>query len=106
MRTLFRWYLSKPILLRIIAAVVLGSAAGIALWYVSVATGRPVALRAMPWISPFGMVLVNMLKMIVIPVIFFSLIVGAANLPIRRFGAIGMKVIGWYLFTSLLAAVV
>ena len=66
MRTLLRWYTSKPILLRIIAAVLIGSAAGIVLWYISASTGNPVATKAMPWISPFGMVLVNMLKMIVI----------------------------------------
>jgi Na+/H+-dicarboxylate symporter len=106
MRALFRWYISKPILLRIIAAVLIGSAAGIVLWYISATTGNPVATKAMPWISPFGMVLVNMLKMIVIPVIFFSLVVGAANLPISRFGSIGLKVIGWYLLTSFVAAVI
>ncbi len=106
MKSLIKWYTSKSILLRIIAAVIIGSAIGCVLWYISSTTGRPVALQAMPWISPFGMVLVNMLKMIVIPVIFFSLIVGAASLPISRFGNIGLKVIGWYLLCSLLAAVV
>ena len=104
MRSLFKWYTRTSILLRIIAAIIIGSGLGIVLWYVSSTTGNPVASKAMPWISPFGMVLVNMLKMIVIPVIFFSLVVGAASLPIRRFGAIGLKVIGWYLFTSFLAA--
>ncbi|RJR27943.1 MAG: dicarboxylate/amino acid:cation symporter [Candidatus Latescibacterota bacterium] len=104
MRSLFKWYTGKSILLRIVAAVLIGSGVGCVLWYVSIATGNPVAAKAMPWISPFGMVLVNMLKMIVIPVIFFSLILGAASLPISRFGAIGLKVIGWYLFCSFLAA--
>jgi Na+/H+-dicarboxylate symporter len=47
-----------------------------------------------------------MMKMIVIPIIFFSLIVGTSSLPIRRFGRVGAKVIGWYLFTSFLAAAV
>ncbi len=106
MRSLIRWYTRKSILLRIIAALIIGSVIGCILWYISSTTGNPVAAKAMPWISPFGMVFVNMLKMIVIPVIFFSLIVGAASLPISRFGAIGLKVIGWYLFCSFLAAVV
>jgi len=106
MKSLIKWYISKSILLRIIAAVIIGSAIGSILWYISSTTGRPVAIQAMPYISPFGMILVNMLKMIVIPVIFFSLIVGAASLPISRFGNIGLKVIGWYLLCSLLAAVV
>ena len=106
MRSLIKWYTRKSILLRMIAAVVIGSAVGCILWYISSTTGNPVATKAMPWISPFGMVLVNMLKMIVIPVIFFSLIVGAASLPINRFGAIGLKVIGWYLICSFLAAAI
>jgi Na+/H+-dicarboxylate symporter len=46
-----------------------------------------------------------MLKMIVVPIIFFSLVVGAASLPIKKFGRVGLKVIGWYLFTSILAAI-
>jgi len=106
MKSLFQWYISKSILLRIIAAVVIGSTIGCILWYISSRTGQPVAIKVVPWVSPFGMILVNMLKMIVIPVIFFSLIVGAASLPISRFGHIGLKVIGWYFFCSILAALV
>jgi Na+/H+-dicarboxylate symporter len=44
--------------------------------------------------------------MIVVPIIFFSLVVGASSLPIRKFGHIGLRTILWYLLTSLLAAVV
>lgn len=106
MKSLFQWYISKSILLRIIAAVVIGSTIGCILWYISSRTGQPVAIKVVPWVSPFGMILVNMLKMIVIPVIFFSLIVGAASLPISRFGHIGLKVIGWYFLCSILAALV
>jgi Na+/H+-dicarboxylate symporter len=43
--------------------------------------------------------------MIVVPIIFFSLVVGASSLPIKRFGHIGVRVIAWYLLTSLFAAV-
>lgn len=106
MKSLFQWYISKSILLRIVAAVLIGSAIGCILWYISIRTGQPVAVKVLPYVSPFGMVLVNMLKMIVIPVIFFSLIVGAASLPISRFGHIGLKVIGWYFLCSILAALV
>jgi len=44
--------------------------------------------------------------MIVVPVIFFSLVVGAASLPISKFGRIGLKTLGWYLSCSALAAIV
>jgi Na+/H+-dicarboxylate symporter len=46
-----------------------------------------------------------MLKMIVIPIIFFSLIHGAASLPTKTFGKMGLGVCAWYFFTSLYAAV-
>lgn len=57
------------------------------------------------FVSPFGQVLVAMLKMIVIPVILLSLIDGAASVPTKEFGKIGIKVIVWYFVTSLFAAV-
>ena len=56
-------------------------------------------------LSPFGGILINMLKMIVIPVIFFSLIYGSASLPTSTFGKMGMAVFLWYLVTSIYAAV-
>ena len=46
-----------------------------------------------------------MLKMIVIPIIFFSLVHGAASLPLKTFGKMGLWVCAWYFFTSLFAAV-
>ncbi len=105
MNALLKWYVSKSLLLRIVAGLVIGSLIGCILWYISSTTGKPVTTNVITYISPFGMVLVNMLKMIVIPVIFFSLIVGAASLPISRFGHIGIKVIGWYFLCSILAAI-
>jgi Na+/H+-dicarboxylate symporter len=54
-------------------------------------------------ISPFGSVLVAMLKTIVIPIVFFSLISGASSLPLKKFGKLGAKVILFYFTTSLFA---
>lgn len=51
------------------------------------------------------MVFVKMLKMIVVPLIFFSLFQGASSLPLKKFGSIGIKVIALYMITSLLAAI-
>lgn len=56
-------------------------------------------------LSPFGGILVNMLKMIVIPIIFFSIIYGSASLPTSTFGKMGMAVFSWYLATSIYAAI-
>ncbi len=106
MRALLRAYLRVSLVIRILAGFMLGSAIGVGLWAASSATGQPLTEQLAPWISPFGTIFVNMLKMIVIPVVFFSLVVGAANLPIKKFGRVGAKVIGFYLLTSLAAAVV
>lgn len=106
MKSLLKWYLSVSLIIRILAGLLIGCGIGIILWYISSVTGQPVASKIVKYISPFGLVLVNMLKMIVIPVIFFSLITGAASLPLSRFGHIGAKVVGWYLLCSLLAATV
>ncbi|MBD3377924.1 cation:dicarboxylase symporter family transporter [candidate division KSB1 bacterium] len=103
---LIKSYLSISLILRIFVAFIIGSAIGIALWFISARTGRPLIEELLPVISPFGLVLINMLKMIVIPVIFLSLITGAASLPLKRFGRIGAKVMGWYFLTSLMAALV
>ena len=104
MANLFKAYVRVSLVVRILAGFLLGSVAGVALWAVSRALQLPLTLQVLPYISPFGTVLINMLKMIVIPVIFFSLVVGAASLPLKRFGRIGVKVLGWYLLCSLLAA--
>ncbi len=57
-------------------------------------------------INPFGIVFVKMLKMIVIPIVFFSLFQGASNLELKKFGRIGIKIILWYLGTSFFAAII
>lgn len=93
--------MNKKLVIRILAAFLLGIVVGVSLWLGKVDTTTFVEV-----VSPFGKVLVEMLKTIVIPVIFLSLIAGAASLPTKEFGKIGVKVIIWYFVTSLLAAVV
>ncbi len=104
------WYFRTSLILRIIVCFIAGSSIGAVLWYLSEgagagADGRTTAERIIPYISPFGQVFVQMLKMVVVPIIFFSLVGGASSLPIRRFGRIGVKVIVWYMATSFAAAI-
>jgi Na+/H+-dicarboxylate symporter len=111
MNAFFKWYVSKSLLLRILTCFIVGALIGGVLWGISSATVgdgniNPGVQTALGYIAPFGTVFVAMLKMIVIPVIFFSLVTGAASLPISRFGKIGVKVIAWYFLTSLAAAIV
>ena len=110
-KSFLRWYFKTSLILRIIVCFIAGSLIGAVLWYLSQVTGGAeatdptIAEKIIPYISPFGQVFVHMLKMIVVPIIFFSLVVGASSLPISRFGRIGLKTILWYLFCSLVAAI-
>ncbi len=109
MKKLLHLYFKTSLVLRILAGFVAGSLVGIVFWYLSEATpdaaGSTLAGKVIPHVLPFGQVFVQMLKMIVVPIIFFSLVGGASSLPIKRFGHIGLRVIAWYLATSLFAAV-
>ncbi|MBQ9803636.1 MAG: dicarboxylate/amino acid:cation symporter [Lentisphaeria bacterium] len=102
---LFSWYTRIPLIWRNLGAFVLGCAAGIVIYKLGGIYGQDHLTKTVAILSPFGTVLVNMLKMIVIPIIFFSLIGGAASLPLKTFGKMGLAVCGWYLFTSLFAAI-
>jgi len=111
MKRFLRWYFKTPLIIRIIVSFLVGSLVGGMLWYLSQrtrgtdVTGTTALEKVISYISPFGQVFVHMLKMIVVPIIFFSLVVGASSLAVSRFGRIGLKTILWYLFCSLVAAV-
>ena len=102
---LFSWYNKIPLIYRNLGAFVLGCVAGLVLYKLGVIRGEKFLAQAVSILSPFGAILVNMLKMIVIPIIFFSLIHGAASLPTKTFGKMGVGVCAWYFFTSLYAAI-
>ena len=51
-------------------------------------------------VNPLGTLLVRLLKMIVVPVIFFSLIVGASSVHPKKLGRVGLKIFFFYIFTS------
>ena len=91
-----------PLVWRILAGFLLGIALGLA---ASRLASPDTLARLLAIASPFGSVLVSMLKMVVYPIIFFSLVLGAASMPLRSSGRIGGTVIAWYFATSLFATV-
>ena len=105
MKKLLHAYFATPLVYRIIAAFLLGIGAGIGSWLLARPLGTEWLEHATGFLSPFGTVLISMLKMAVIPIIFFSLVTGAASLPLKKFGKLGLAVIVWYFLTSLFASV-
>ena len=89
-----------PLVARILVGFALGTGLGLAIgsWCQPTTVQKILAV-----IAPFGEVLVAMLKAVVYPVIFFSLVAGAAALPLRRSGKLGGAVMLWYFATSLFA---
>jgi len=104
-RDIVRAYLRVSIGRKLLYAFLLGAAVGGAMWAYGAVTGNMVAESIAPYLTPFGSILVNMLKMVVVPVVFFSLIFGASSLPVSKLGRIGGKTIGWYMLTSVIAAI-
>lgn len=92
----------KALLFRILIGFVAGSLLGLGLS--QCCSGETLA-RVMPFIEPFGNILVSMLKMVVYPIILFSLIYGAASIPLKKSGRVGGLVMLWYFATSVFATV-
>ena len=56
------------------------------------------------WIAPWGTIFINLLKLIAIPLVMFSIINGIAGLSdISRLRRIGVKTLAFYLATTIIA---
>ncbi|MEX0967326.1 MAG: dicarboxylate/amino acid:cation symporter [Bacteroidia bacterium] len=56
------------------------------------------------WIKPFGTIFINLLKLIAVPLVLFSIIKGISGLSdVTKLGRIGIKTLGIYLITTVLA---
>ena len=59
------------------------------------------------WIKPWGIIFVNLLKLIAVPLVFASLIKGVSSLSdISRLSRIGSKTILLYLFSTVLSVTI
>jgi Na+/H+-dicarboxylate symporter len=93
-RGAFDWYFKSNLLMRILIGLVLGAVAGL------------VAGDAILWVAPFGSLFVRLLKMIVMPVILTTLVVGAASISPAELGKVGVKIVVFYLLTSAFAVAI
>lgn len=58
-------------------------------------------------LKPLGTIFLNMIKMIVVPMVFFSITAGVAALgDLRRLRSIGVKVVGLYAITSAISVLI
>jgi len=56
------------------------------------------------WIAPWGKIFINLLKLIAIPLVLFSIIVGISGLSdVSRLGRVGLKTLTAYLITTVFA---
>lgn len=56
------------------------------------------------WLSPFGDMFISLLKLIALPLVLFSIIKGISDLKdIRQLGSIGIKTLGLYVASTVLA---
>lgn len=91
---LFGWYFNTNLLVRILIGLVAGAVAGLVF-------GPKIAS-----VAPLGTAFVRLLKMIVMPVVIFTLVVGAASVHPSRLGRIGVKAMVLYLLTSAFAVAI
>jgi len=95
------WYFKTNLLTRILVGLILGAIVGIILGFM------PGAVK--PYVDNvrfFGDLFIRLLKMIVVPVILFSLITGAASIAPSRLGRVGIKIVVYYLLTSAVAVLI
>ncbi|KAB3534798.1 dicarboxylate/amino acid:cation symporter [Alkaliphilus pronyensis] len=84
---------------RILIGLVLGIIAGLILG------GSPEI--ATKFIAPFGKLFLNLIKMIIVPLVFSSLIVGAASIgDVKKLGRVGGKTVAFYLVTTAVAVTI
>lgn len=87
------WFKRLSLTTWIFIALILGVLAGMAL------QGAPEI--ADTYIKPFGTIFLNLIKMIVVPLVLFSIIAGVVSLDdVKKVGAIGGKTVLFYLATT------
>ncbi|MDR2485389.1 MAG: dicarboxylate/amino acid:cation symporter [Treponema sp.] len=90
----YSWYFDCNLLYRILIGLVAGIIVGL------------VFKEKILWISPFGDLFVRLLKMIMMPIILSTLIVGASSVSPANLGKVGIRVIVFYLLTSAVAVII
>ncbi|HOP05403.1 MAG TPA: dicarboxylate/amino acid:cation symporter [Tenuifilaceae bacterium] len=82
--------------------ILIGMLLGVVVGVVAVAAG--IGWLVSDYVKPFGVIFLNLLKLIAMPLIFASLVTGVSGLSdITKLSRIGVKTISYYLVTTVLA---
>lgn len=82
--------------------IIIGMVLGIIWAFVSSSLGW--SSFTIDWIDPFGTIFINLLKLIAVPLVLFSIISGVANIgDPKSLGRMGGKTLGIYLLTTIFA---
>lgn len=92
MKKVFNWYLNISLVVRILVALVAGAIIGLLV-------GPSIAV-----IEILGSLMMRLLQMIVLPLIFFAIVMGVGAMPISKTGRAAGKIMVYYVFTTICAA--
>ncbi|MEA4969446.1 MAG: dicarboxylate/amino acid:cation symporter [Candidatus Pelethousia sp.] len=90
--------------LHLTVKILIGLIAGIIVGIVLNLTGQ--AEIANTYIKPFGTLFLNLIKMVIVPLVFSSLVMGACGLgDIKKVGRVGLKTIVYFMATTAFAVI-
>lgn len=91
-KKLLGWYFNTPLVWRVLTALVLGAIVG------------KVVGPSIVVLEPFGTLMLKLLRLVVLPLIFFAIIVGVGGTPASKLGRIAAKILTYYIATTVFAA--
>lgn len=92
------WWTKSPLWARVMAGLVLGAILGLAMH------GAGAGDVATTWFKPFGDAFVRLIRMLVVPLIFATLVAGMVAMgDPKKLGSLGGRAVGLYMITTLFA---
>lgn len=105
---LLKSYNQGPLSSRIISAFLYGAMFGLFIWGIEYEFNLPLTLSETTafWLEPLGIILIGLLKLLIVPYVFFTLARAASRLSSDSFVRVTWRMIFWFIVTSLIAALV
>ena len=94
MGSIWRWYTNMSFMFKMTAGFIIGIALGVILG------------ESSSFLAPLGTLFLNLLKMVVIPLVVFSLMVAVNHSDPKELGRIGLKIFPFYIISTGIAVVV